>query len=195
MTRTSQRRSGGGRTVRKAQKSNTPLIIGGVVAALVIIGAIAFALTRSSGQVGEPVPDSGASLHLQNPNDPLPVPFNSDPPTSGYHWGGGVGPWGVSTRPISDTITVHNLEHGGVMIHYRSDLDAATVEKLADLTRDLQRQNPCIILAPRDSMTQPITATAWNYILRLDGFDEGKLRSFYTQRVGRGPELVCRRLS
>ncbi len=196
MTRTSPRRTGGGRTVRKAQKNNTPLLIGGGVVLLLIVAAAVFSFTRNNGaSIGEKIPDIGPSLHLQTPNDVLPVAYNSDPPTSGYHWGGGIGPWGVQTKPISDTITVHNLEHGGVIIHYSSSLDATTVGQLSDLTRDLQRQNPCIILEPRDGLANPITVTAWAYMLKLDKYDPATIQAFFKARVGRGPEAVCRPMS
>ena len=196
MTSSSPRRAGGGRTVRKAQKSNTALLIGGGVLVLLIAAVAIFQLTRNTvTNVGENIPDLGQNLHLQTPNDPLPVPYNSDPPTSGYHWGGGIGPWGVQTKPISDTITVHNLEHGGVMIHYSPSLDPATIAQLSDLTRDLQRQNPCIILAPRPGLANPITVTAWTYMLKLDTYQAATIQAFFKARVGRGPEAVCRPLS
>ncbi|NJR46525.1 MAG: DUF3105 domain-containing protein [Hyellaceae cyanobacterium CSU_1_1] len=152
--------------------------------ALIIVAAIVFAVMRNTGAaVGTNIPGNGPSLHIQNANDPLPVAYNSNPPTSGYHWGGGVAPWGVQTRPISDTITVHNLEHGGVMIHYRTDLDAATVQQLADLTRELQRLNPCVILAPRADLDVPIVATAWEYMLKLDSYNAARSRLLMVQLV------------
>jgi Protein of unknown function (DUF3105) len=194
MARTAQRRTSG-RQVRTTKKSNTPMLIGGGVLLLIILAAAGFSLTRNVGPAsGQFIPDQGPSLHLPTPDDQPPVPYNSNPPTSGYHWGGGVAPWGVQTRPISDTITVHNIEHGGVIIHYRPDLDAATVSQLSDLARDLQRQNPCVILVPRAQLDVPIALTAWNYLLNLDSYDAGKIQGFYKARVGRGPEAVCRPL-
>jgi hypothetical protein len=188
-----------GRQVRSKKKSssNTPLIIGAGVLVAVIAVAAFFSLNRNAGaDSGEYFPDQGPSLHLQTPDDPLPVPYSTNPPTSGYHWGGGVAPWGVQTRPISDTITVHNIEHGGVIIHYRQDLDQATVAQLSELARTLQRRNPCIIMEPRaaNNIDSPIILTAWNYMLKLDSFDSARITKFYEARVGRGPEAVCRPL-
>jgi hypothetical protein len=192
MSRTSTRRTG--RQVQRAKKNNTPLIIGGVAVALVIVVAAVLSLNRTSGSfAGQNIPDTGPNLHLITPNDPLPVAWNSNPPTSGYHWGGGVGPWGVQTQPLSDTVTVHNLEHGGVIIHYRDDLDQATVGQLSDLARTLQRQNPCIILQPRaaGNIDSPIILTAWTYMLKLDSFNADAIQGFFRAHVGRGPEAVC----
>ena len=195
MARSNARRSG--RQVRTTKKSNNSMYIGIGVLVLIILVAAIFSMTRNAGAVvGERIDDSGPSLHIASPNDPLPVPYNSNPPTSGYHWGGGVAPWGVQTQPISDTISVHNLEHGGVIIHYKQDLDGATVQQLADLTRQLQTQNPCIIMEPRasDNIPSPIAVTAWNYLLKLDSFDADSITSFFKAHVGRGPEAVCRPL-
>jgi hypothetical protein len=197
MSRTNARRSG--RQVRSTKKNNNnTLLIGIGVLVLIIVAAGVFSLTRNAGQeIGEHIQDIGPSLHLASPADPLPVPYNSNPPTSGYHWGGGVAPWGVQTQPISDTISVHNLEHGGVIIHYRQGLESSQVQQLSDLTRELQRQNPCVILLPRpaENLDVPIAVTAWDYLLKLDSVDTDKIRSFFRAHVGRGPEAICRPIS
>ena len=193
MSHSSARRSG--RQVRRKRSGrNVPLLIGLGAAALVIIVAAGFTVARNIGaNVGEHIPDLGPSLHIQTPTDPHP-PYNSNPPTSGYHVGSMVAPWGVQTQPISDEITVHNLEHGGVIIHYRQGLDQATVDQLTGLTRELQQQNPCIILLPRPAqqLDVPIAVTAWNYLLKLQSFDADAIRSFFRAHVGRGPEPICR---
>jgi hypothetical protein len=197
MSQTNTRRAGRQGPSKKA-KNNTPLMIGGAAIVLIIAAAAIMSLFNNTGRaIGTRIDDIGPSLHLQTPNDPLPVPYNSNPPTSGYHWGGGVAPWGVQTKPISDTITVHNMEHGGVIIHYRDNLDPAAITNLADLTRELQRQNPCIILQPRPSanLDAPIVLTAWNYLLKLDAFDATSVRDFFKAHVGRGPEAICQPVS
>ena len=196
MSQTRVRRSGGREVRRKQPKRNMPLIIALVVAGVIILAAAGIALSRSNNVVApEHIPDMGlASPHIQNVTDPHP-PYNSDPPTSGYHWGGGTAPWGVLTQPISDELTVHNLEHGGVIIHYRQDLDKATVDKLTTLARDLQQKNPCIVLVPRvdSKLDVPIVVTSWTYMLKLKSYDENSIRAFYKNHVGQdGPEKICR---
>lgn len=198
MSQSNARRTGRqGRTIKKKNK-NLPLLIGGGVLGLIIVVSIIFSLSRNTGAAaGVRIDDAGPSLHLPSPDAPMPVPYNSNPPTSGYHWGGGVAPWGVQTRPISDTISVHNIEHGGVIIHYQEGLDQTTVDSLADLTRTLQRQNPCIILVPRATanLDVPIALTAWNYLLKLDTFNAEMIQGFFRAHVGRGPEAVCQPVS
>lgn len=185
------------RSSRRAQRSNTPLLLG-IVGLVVVLGVVLFFLRGGVQTVAgeERIPDQGGGLHLQNASDPLPVPYNSNPPTSGYHWGGGWAPWGVHEEPLADTVTVHNLEHGGVVIHYRQDLDQATVAQLQELTRSLGQQNQCVMLVPRpaDQLDTPIVATAWNYLLRLESFDAEKLTQFFQNRVGYGFEKVCKPL-
>ncbi|HWQ12006.1 MAG TPA: DUF3105 domain-containing protein [Roseiflexaceae bacterium] len=193
MTRSSRRPSRSRGPARR--KSNTSTYIGIAVVAAVLLAAIGFALARTAGpNVGERVPDQGQGLHLQNPDDTPPVAWNSNPPTSGYHWGGGTAPWGIHSEPIQDTLTVHNIEHGGVIIHYRQGLDQASVDRLTEIARGLLRQNPCVVMVPRpaDQIDAPVVLTAWNYLLRLQSVDEAAIRAFFNAHIGRGPEAACR---
>ena len=43
--------------------------------------------------------------------------YNSFPPSSGPHFQTPA-PWGIYEEPIKQTILVHNLEHGGIVIQY-----------------------------------------------------------------------------
>jgi hypothetical protein len=198
MSQSSARRASGRQARRRQQrKSNTPLIIGGVIALVVVLVILGIVLSGGGaaqiGQQIEPVvPPAGA--HIQNITDPHPT-YTSNPPTSGYHY---VSPanGGVYTQPLPDEVTVHNLEHGFVIIHYRQDLDPATVTQLTTLARSLQQQNSCIILEPRavDKLDVPIAMTAWNWLLKLPNYDETSIRAFFRAHIGRGPEAVCRPL-
>jgi hypothetical protein len=197
MSQSSARRTSGRGIQRKSsKKTNTPLIIGIVVAVVVVMVAAGIALSRGGGaSLNEqqfpnlvPAPDNPHIAEVTSPHGP----YNSNPPTSGWHYGGGTGPWGVSTQPIPDELTVHNLEHGGVVIHYRQDLDAATVSQLTTLTRQLQQQSPCIVLLPRptDKLDKPIAVTAWTWLMKLDNFDATAIGAFFRKHVDQGPEHV-----
>src|SRR5690349_15183570 len=189
MSQSSARRTSGRGIQRKSsKKTNTPLIIGAVAAVVVIMIAAGIALSRGGGGVSlneqqfpNMVPAPG-NPHIVNVTDQHP-PYNSNPPTSGWHTGGNIGPWGVTTQPIPDEITVHNLEHGGVIIHYRQDLDAATVGQLTTLARQLQQQSPCIVLVPRpaDKLDKPIAVTAWTWLMKLDSFDANAIGAFFRE--------------
>jgi len=198
MSQSSARRTSGREIQRKSsKKTNTPLIIGIVVALVIVMVAAGIALSRSGSGVSlneqqfpNQVP-SPANPHIVNVTDQHP-PYNSNPPTSGWHTGGNIGPWGVTTQPIPDEITLHNLEHGGVIIHYRQDLDAATVDQLTTLARQLQQQSPCILLIPRagDKLDKPIAVTAWTWLMKLDSFDAAAIGTFFRKHVDQGPEHV-----
>lgn len=198
MSQTSARRTTGRGIQRKSRKkSNTPLIIAAVAGAVIILVAAGIVLTRRGGGVSlneQQFPNlvpPPASPHIAEVTSPH-GPYNSNPPTSGWHYGGGTGPWGVTTQPVPDELTVHNLEHGGVIIHYRQDLDAATVDQLTKLTRQLQQQSPCILLVPRptDKLDTPIAVTAWTWLMKLNSFDANSIGAFFREHVDQGPEKV-----
>ena len=119
MSQTNVRRSSGRRVQQKKTNSNRNLIIAAVVGVVVIMVAAGLALSRSGGGniAGQqqfpnlvPPPTSPHIAEVTSPHGP----YNSNPPTSGWHYGGGTAPWGVQTQPVADELSVHNLEHGGV---------------------------------------------------------------------------------
>jgi hypothetical protein len=125
-----------------------------------------------------------ASPHV--PADAQPT-YNSNPPTSGPHTAQ-TAAWGLSTAELPDVALAHNLEHGGIILHYQPALDAAQVWQLTQLADDLRRHDRKVILAPRTANDAPITATAWGRILKLQTVDEQALRDFFAAYINRGPE-------
>jgi len=198
MSQSSVRRSSGRQVQRKKTSPNRNLLIAAIVGVIVIMVGAGLALSRSGGGnvAGQeqfpnlvPPPNSPHIAEVTSPHGP----YNSNPPTSGWHYGGGTAPWGVQTQPIPDELSVHNLEHGGVIIHYRQGLDQTSVDQLTSLTRELQQQSPCVVLLPRpaDKMTEsPIAVTAWTWLLRLDTADTAKIQAFFRAHVDQGPEHV-----
>lgn len=136
--------------------------------------------------------DQGGGLHTRSLMEGHPA-YNSNPPTSGWHYGGGWLEPKVYDQPQPDELMVHSLEHGMVVIHYRQDLDQATVAKLATLTGKLQQLSPCALLVPRPvaRLDVPIAVTAWARLLELRGYDEQVITEFFKQHVGHGPEEIC----
>ena len=183
-----------------AKKGPNIWIIVGAVAVVVLF--VALYVMRSSGSSSilseaKKFPDLGQGLHLQTIDDPLPVPYNSNPPTSGYHVGSMISPWGIQKEPVADKVSTHNIEHGGVIIFYKQSLDADSLAKLDTLARDLQRQNQCLLMTsrPDDQIDHPVVLTAWNYMLPLDSVDTTKITQFFVALVGKGPEKFCTPLS
>ncbi len=198
MSQTGVRRAGGRQAQRKSSspKSNLPLIIAGVAGLLIVMVAAGMAFSSrnassdKSQQFPNQVPPPG-NPHIVNVTDQHPA-YNSNPPTSGWHTGGNIGPWGVTSEPLPDEITVHNLEHGGIIIHYRQDLDQASLDQLTTLTRQLQQQSPCVLMLPRpaDKLDTPIAVTAWTWLMKLDKVDTAAITGFFRQHVNQGPEQV-----
>ena len=196
MSQARGRQSVSGRQLRQNPSNKSMPIIIAIIVGVVVLAVALLAFNATRPVLGERFPDSGSGQanHLQSPTQPLPVPWNSNPPTSGWHWGGGTTNPGIKDSMVEDTITLHNLEHGFVIFHYRADLDSATVEKLKALTLQLQQRNPCIVLEPRpaDKLDVPIAATAWTYLLKLNSYDENALTTFFRQHVGtNNPEKIC----
>jgi hypothetical protein len=87
------------------------------------------------------------------------VKWNSDPPTSGPHYGQWA-LWGAYDRPVPLTMSTHNLEHGGIVMHYGPDVPQAEVEKL----REFYRDDPnAMLLSPLPSAGNKIILSAWYF--------------------------------
>jgi len=177
-----------------AKKSSSTIYL---VGAAVLVAVVAWAALRGgSSKIPEGTvqhADLGVGLHMQSLSDALPIPYNSNPPTSGWHVGSMIAPWGIQAAPVDDRVSVHNIEHGGIIIHYKQSLDAASVTLLTALTGELQRRNQCIILVPRpdDQMDAPVVLTAWTYKLSLQNIDTAVITAFFEALVGHGPEPIC----
>jgi hypothetical protein len=116
-------------------------------------------------------------------------PYNTNPPTSGWHYGNRVAPWGISESEIPNEIQVHNLEHGGVIIQYNNS-DPEFVSQVEEVAAK-QPRFPCyIVVAPYPNMSSTIALTAWGVIQTLTQFDEASIQAFINAHVNRGPEQV-----
>ncbi len=142
-----------------------------VAVALVIVAGIGALILNEANKPGQGVATQ-PSPHIASVNDAHV--YNSDPPTSGPHLSA-LGPWGVSTVPITKEMQVHNLEDGGVIINYKPDLDKVTFEKLATITRSY---DSFVQMAPYTGLTQSIVLTTWGRMDRLDAFDEARIQRF-----------------
>ncbi len=116
--------------------------------------------------------------------------YNTTPPTSGNHyptWS----EWGLFTTPIPNEIQVHNLEHGGVMIQHKPDLDEAALSQLVELVRELGPIHRKLTLAPYPDMDNDFALTAWTRIDKFDGFDGERIRAFVEEYANKmGPEAT-----
>ena len=94
--------------------------------------------------------------HLQSPD--AKVKYNSFPPSSGPHYQQPA-PWGIYTDPVKQTILVHNLEHGGIVIQY-GDVEQGRRRRAAVLLpgRSVRARRRALPEARQDKFA----LTAWN---------------------------------
>ena len=158
-------------------------------AVLLVGGAIGFAVLRSQANARavralgvQTFPNQGQE-HLQPGQDY--TAYNSTPPTSGPH-DPSPAPCGISSQPIPNTVQVHDLEHGVVMVQYRPGLDPGQVATLQALGRSYASH---VLVAPYPGLPSPVTATAWTRLMTLDRADVGKLRRFIGLFRHKGPEV------
>jgi hypothetical protein len=157
------------------------------IAAFVLLVAAGLALFRNV--VRDSVGETVAVLPGTHVSADTRTSYNSNPPTSGAHTVE-TAPWGVSTAPLPDISLVHNLEHGGIVLHYQPKLDDAQRQQLVTLAGELQRQDRKVVLAPRPENDAPITASAWGKVLKQQTFNGDELRNFFDANINRGPERV-----
>jgi hypothetical protein len=174
--------------------------LGGVIVVAAAAVGIAMAMGGGGGAadtgvfgscVRQTFPAQGR-LHVQR------VPkgyYNSTPPTSGNHFPTPA-VWNVYTQPVEEIRLVHNLEHGGVVVQYGSDVSQATVAKIvawydqdprglvvAPLPPELEQEKP--------ELRNKIALTAWTHLMTCSTFDEGPMDDFlddYRGPQGDGPE-------
>jgi Protein of unknown function (DUF3105) len=117
--------------------------------------------------------------HLSSPD--TKVKYNSFPPSSGPHYQSPA-PWGTYEDPIKQTILVHNLEHGGIIIQYGPGASADDVKDLQSFWQD----DPYgLVVAPYAKLGNKFALTAWN---------EPKYRQegdFKNVDPGKGYVLTC----
>ncbi|MGH2773544.1 MAG: DUF3105 domain-containing protein [Actinomycetota bacterium] len=123
----------------------------------------------------------GARDHIQTtaktPN------YNSNPPTSGPHLGQ-TSPWGSQDETVDKKMLVHNLEHGGIVVHYKgiAEADADKVAEIADSYSD------GVISQPNDELKDKVAMAAWGKAQTCEKVSERVIRAFIKERCNKGPE-------
>ena len=124
--------------------------------------------------------------------------WNSNPPTSGPHYNEWA-IWNFYDEEVPLVKSVHNLEHGGVVIHYGPQVPQAEVEKLRTFYGDDPNG---LLVAPLRSNGDTITLSAWTapdaatgttdrgsgWLARCTTFDEVAVSAFIEEHRYKGPE-------
>src|SRR5262245_52066936 len=199
-----------------ARNTRTWAIVAGVVGVLVALGVVAAALGFVGGGGGQTdipglrttMKNAGCTLQvvpalkgvhsIHDPDQTSPL-WNTDPPTSGPHYGfnpdGTVGTvvWGAYTEPVQLARLVHNLEHGGIYILYGSDVPASTVDQLRAFYE--QHKNGTV-LAPYPKLGDKFALGAWvvddgiknGFLAKCASVDDAAMSTFFRTLQFRGPE-------
>jgi Protein of unknown function (DUF3105) len=206
-----QRRATAADSTASAQRRRLLLlIVGGAVA---VTAAVAAIILLTGGGVDErgALADAGCTLRsfpaLPNEPDHSDVPtletkpkWNSSPPTSGPHYGA-TAIWNFYEDPVLLVQSTHNLEHGGVIIHYGPDVPQAEVEKIRGFWEDDPNG---LIVAPLPANENRITLSAWTvpdsaagtndrgrgWLARCTAFDEDGFSAFVDAHRYKGPERL-----
>ncbi len=176
------------------------------------IGGIAYAMSRGGGDSAaagvceiQTLEEQGSGHVAELPEDFEP---NSYPRASGPH-SPQTAIFNEYTEPVPEINIVHNLEHGGVVVQYGTDVSEDTVQELRSWYRDDPRG---LILAPfpdtpkAAEYADDIVLTAWvaeledesdptSEIVSQEGklavcssFDEDAFDQFLDNYRGKGPE-------
>lgn len=137
-------------------------------------------------------PETKGDNHVDRPGygGPLsnPPTYAVNPPSGGDHLGGAA-PAGVYTGANipPDGILVHSLEHGYVILWYRSDAPADEVATVREAAQKFQRDT---LVVERKDMPVAIAATAWEQRLLCQEADADTLADFIERYRNQGPEKV-----
>ena len=106
--------------------------------------------------------------------DAATVEYNSNPATSGAHYGMAVAP-GIYRSTLEEPQLVHSLEHGRVAIQYLPDTPSDIVGELESIAKQYA---PHVVMAPNPRLDTQIALTAWGRIDTFDEYDEERITRF-----------------
>ena len=118
---------------------------------------------RQEDQGTEHIPEGGSH-----------APYNSSPPTSGWHYENWAS-WGIKNEPLPPELFIHNMEHGGVILHYNCP-DGCPDE--IDQMSEIVSLTDETILMPNPDMENRFALTAWNWLMTMEVYDDSLARDF-----------------
>lgn len=118
------------------------------------------------------------------------------PPVSGGHnerWAD----WGVYNRPVPYKYQLHNLEHGGVLVHYGRDVPVDAVNAI----RELWAKSPAYLIVTPDTGVTPKASfpgdavvagsqQRWISCRPFTAAQVSAIAAFVAEYRGRGPEQI-----
>ena len=194
------------KTVKKRSSSTIPRWLRSV-AVIALVLALGYGAIQLLGLIYGDAPGYAVPVQPSQHRSQCPRSgYNSFPPTSGCHAGRQT-TYGVHEEPIPFEPQLHNLEHGGVIIQYRTSgvlgLDENLSGELKSWVEDLRQQDPryCRLIVapypgkfqapkvnPTEAAEKVIALTSWGRIDLLDDYDRERIRGFIDAWINRGPE-------
>lgn len=174
----------------------------GILLAVVAVIWLIVWLTLASAKNAPGVPYEEVGREHIDLRASLPKPYNSNPPSSGAHYPSPAN-WGIYDYEVNDKIFIHNLEHGGIWVAYRSSVPAKVVEDLKGIVNEFGGSK--IVMAPRSANDSDIAIVAWTRVLKFDltgsaasvkespylsDKQKDGIRQFYRAFKNHGPEFV-----
>lgn len=167
-------------------------VIGGIgfLILVVLVGGVWLLSTQGAEEqkklskplMGQKIADLGASHVARGESHPN---YNSNPPTSGWHWGDGTAGPGIKDKEVPDELILHSMEHGAVVLWYKADLPKAEVESIIKVFNEASGKK---IMMPRKNLDVPVALTSWNYLLKLKTIDGNQIKAFIETNSNRAPE-------
>jgi hypothetical protein len=123
--------------------------------------------------------------------------YNSFPPTSGEHYPPGPKApvvWNLYDTPLDQVALVHNLEHGGIVVQYGSEVPRQTVDQVVAWYSESPED---MVVAPLSALAdiaaeppadvgKKIFLTAWTHVVTCSTFDEDAFTNFRDDYRGPG---------
>lgn len=137
---------------------------------------------------------AGAVVHTDHPAyaGPLAPPespqYTVNPPSGGDHLSRAT-PVGVyqGANVPADGNLVHALEHGYVILWFRSDVANSERAALDSVFQELRRDT---LLVERTDMPTPVAATAWGQRILCQSADRKTLADFVVSARNKAPEKI-----
>lgn len=194
-----QQRIAVARRKQKAKRQKQMLISGIVVVAL--LGTIFYGVnkSRNEGKAAARAASAAGCTAVQEvanegrehkPGTETPPDlYKSNPPTSGDH-SGQPATWGSYNEETPAANLLHNLEHGGIVIHYKDQSDEQ-IDALASL---VDGYADGVISNPNPKIETPIAIASWDRKQGCKTFSADAVAGYIRQYCSKAPEKVvtCR---
>jgi len=166
-------------------------VIGGIILLTLVIMVGGILLSNKKGVeevdrlkkplMGEEIADLGAVHISEGQSHPE---YNSNPPTSGWHYVGLAGP-GIKTKIVPDELILHSMEHGAVVVWYRDGLEKEDIDRITETFNSSSGKK---IMIERIGLDVPVALTSWRHLLKLETIDLPTIKEFIETNNDRAPE-------